>query len=50
MEKEANVAVIATERAMEARLPNLRFILDDADHLPEIFLPGRGRAHLYQLL
>ena len=47
MEKEANVAVIATERAMEARLPNLRFILDDADHLPEIFLPGEvGRIYI----
>lgn len=47
MEKEANVAVIATERAMEARLPNLRFILGDADRLPNIFLPGEvGRIYI----
>ena len=47
MEKEANVAVIATERAMEARLPNLRFILGDAGRLSEIFLPGEvGRIYI----
>lgn len=40
MEKEPNVAVIATERAMAAQPPNLRFILGDADRLPGIFTPG----------
>ncbi len=41
MEREPNVAVIATEKALAAEpaLSNLRFILDDAEKLPDIFLP-----------
>ena len=41
MEREPNVAVIAVERAMRAEppLPNLRFLLDDAEKLPEMFEP-----------
>jgi len=42
VEREPNVAVIATERVLSAvpPLPNIRFILDDAEKLPQIFLPG----------
>lgn len=40
MEREENVAVIATERAMHLGVRNVRFIIDDAELLPALFLPG----------
>ena len=40
MEREANVAVIATERALALGLPNLRFIIADAEQLPQMFEEG----------
>ncbi|MEM1485223.1 tRNA (guanosine(46)-N7)-methyltransferase TrmB [Oscillospiraceae bacterium PP1C4] len=40
MEREENVAVIAIERAVKAGVSNVRFIIDDAEHLPEMFSPA----------
>lgn len=39
MEREPNVAVIATEHALADGLTNLRFLLEDAEKLPLMFQP-----------
>lgn len=41
MEREENVAINATERAMHLGIHNVRFIIDDAEKLPELFAPGQ---------
>lgn len=40
MEREENIAVIAVERATQLNLPNLRFMIEDAQRLADIFLPA----------
>lgn len=40
VEREPNVMVTAMEQALLTPLPNLYFILGDADRLPNIFEPG----------
>ena len=53
VEREPNVMVTAMEQALLTPLPNLYFILGDADRLPNIFEPGelsRGRLEMYKTL
>ena len=46
LEKVPDAMVVAMERAMEQKIPNVRFLDRDAELLPEIFEPGEI-ARLY---
>ena len=40
MEREPGILLQAVRKADELQLPNLKFVLSDVEHLPEIFAPG----------